>query len=305
MGERLKHLRDKCSTMLKPLFLVLVRAPVRIGIWKTDQMFLMSLNNPIVGSPSVFGSLIAFQVFLGRAIKAMWKEARIEYSLQLYKNRNLAHYAKNGRGYINLENLSNQECVDQFAKLESRLQVFSDAYPMTVGYKDGESFLDAGCGKGQNLKFIFSRYPNSPYIGFDFDERCLQVARVGVEGSSRRSLIQGSILDVDFLRSFEDKSIDHICICGVFSTLLESSIQQIQRSHQKIVDEFVRISRKSIMIIDEMSLDNVVDVKIEQLTRATVFENIASYFVKHQSSGEACTLAYNNFRAVLFKSVKV
>ena len=301
MRAQLRLLHDKCTPKLKPLFRALVRLPVHADVWITDQMFLMSLHNPIVGRPSTLGAFFAFQVYSWRAIKTMWKEACAEYTLRLYSKRNLSHYAENGRGYMDLASLSGQECADQFAGLESRLQLFLDLYPMTVGYKDGDSFLDAGCGKGQNLKFILNRYPHSHYTGFDIDERCLQVAGVGTERSAKRSLLQGSILDFDFLKSFEDKSVDHIFVCYVFSTLLSPTIHETKLSHQRVIDEFVRMSRKSIMIIDDMSLGKSFEVEIEQLTRAAVCENISSYFVKHQSVGEACVLSCQDFRAVLFK----
>jgi len=305
MKIKLKNFGDNVSAKLRPIFLVFACLPLRIGIWKKDQMFLMALNNPIVGRPSVVGSLFAFHSYFWRTLRNVWKQASTENGLQLYEKRNLAHYAQNGRGYINLDNLSKQECVEQFKKLESRLQLFLDAYPMTIAYKDGESFLDAGCGKGQNLKFIVKKYPRSSYTGFDFDKRCLRIAQVGIEESADKSLVQGSILDFDFLRSFKAKSVDHIIVCGVFSTLLASTIQMTKDIHQKIIDEFVRISKKSIIIIDEQSLNNTFALIIEQRTRATIHENIASYFTKHESIGETCILSTGNFHAAFFKLRKV
>lgn len=305
MRAQLKILHDKWAPKLRPLFRALVCLPVHADVWITDQMFLLSLRNSIVGRPSAIGMLFAFQGYLWCAIKAMWGEACTEYTLHLYSKRNLVHYANNGRGYINVANLSDQERADQFAKLESRLEVFVDSYPMMISYKDGESFLDAGCGKGQNLKFVLGRFPHSPYTGFDIDERCLQVARVGTEGSTNRSLRQGSILDGDFLKTFEDKSVDHVCVCHVFSTLLKSTVGETKLSHQRVIDELVRVSRESIIIIDDMSLGKQFEAKIEQRTRATVCEDIASYFARHQSIGETCVLSCQDFRAVLFKARQV
>ena len=304
MGTRLQLLRDKYSTKLKPLFQVLVRLPVHIDIWMTDQIFLRNHDNPIIGRPSILGRLFVFQDSLWRAIRTTWIEARTDYTLHVYKKRNLAHYAEGGRGYLNLVNLSRQECMDQFSSLTSRLELFLNAYPVTIGYNDGESFLDAGCGKGQNLKFIVGAYPRSPYTGFDIDERCLQVARTGIAGSDHLLLRQGSILDFEFLKSFAAKSVDHVFACHVFSTLLESTVEQTKSSHQRIIDELVRISRKSVLIIDEMSLDKSFEVEIEQLTRASICENVASYFAKHQSIGETCALFCQDFRAALFKSTE-
>lgn len=302
MRTQLKLLRDKCASRLKPLFQALVCLPVHADVWITDQMFLVSLQSPTIGRPSVIGMLFAFQGYLWRAIKVMWNEAYTEYTLHLYSKRNLAHYAKNGRGYMNVPNLSDQERIDQFAKLESRLEVFVDSYPMMVDYIDGESFLDAGCGKGQNLKFVLGRFPHSLYTGFDIDERCLQVARIGTEGCATRSVRHGSILDFNFLKSFEAKSVDHVYVCHVFSALLSPTIDETKLRHQSIIDEFVRISRRSIMIIDSMTIGNFLEVRIEQLTRATVCEDIVSYFGKHRLIGEACVLSCQHSRAVLFKA---
>ncbi len=300
MIVRLKSIHNKYACTVRPLFRVLIRLPVHADMWITDQMFLLSRNNPALGRPSVLGMLFGFLAYLWRAIKIMWAEAWSDYVLHVYHRRNPAHYAKGGRAYADL--LSAEECVGQFAGLTSRLQMFVDSYSMMVGYQDGESFLDAGCGKGQNLKFILDRFPHSPYAGFDIDERCLQVAKVGAEGGVNRSLRRGSILDFDFLRSFEDKSVDHICVCHVFSTLLSPTIYETKLNHQRIIDEFVRMSRKSIMIIDGMSLGRSFDVEVEHLTRAVVCENISSYFERHQSLGEACVLSCQDLRAVLFKS---
>ena len=302
MRNQLRLLYGKWTPKLRPLFRALVCLPVHAEIWITDQMFLMSLRNPIVGRPSAIGMLFAFQGYLWRAIKVMWSEAYTEYTLHLYSKRNLAHYAKNGRGYRNVPNLSDQERIDQFAKLESRLEAFVDNYPMMVNYIDGESFLDAGCGKGESLKFVLGRFPHSPCTGFDIDERCLEVARIGTEGCATSSLRHGSILDFHFLKSFEAKSVDHVCVCHVFSTLLSPTMDETKLSHQRIIDEFVRMSRKSIMIIDHMSLSEHFEVKIEQLTRATICEDIASYFVKHRLIGETCVLSCQHSRAVLFKA---
>lgn len=236
-----------------------------------------------------------------RAIRAVWKEAYTDYALRIYERRNLAHYAPNGRGYVNVQDLSRQACVDAFSDLESRLELFVDAFPLIIGYRDGESFLDAGCGKGQNLKFIARRYANSSYTGFDVDERCLQVAGEGEGEGANRCLVQGSILDSDFLSSFPDKSVDHICMSYVFSTLLEPTISEVQRTHQRVVDEFTRIARRTVIILDSLSLGDTIEVEIEQRTRATIRENIAAYFEKHRSSGEACILARGALYAVLFK----
>jgi ubiquinone/menaquinone biosynthesis C-methylase UbiE len=278
--------------------------PVQVDRWVTDQIFLKRLNNPSVGRPTFLGSALAMLASIWRAIRTLWSEVRTDRVLELYREQNRAHYAKGGRGYINLEHLSREQCSSLFAGLTSRLQQFLADYPVTIGYQNGDSFLDAGCGKGQNLKYVSSAYPQSPYIGFDIDERCLQIAQVGASGSEIRSLRQGSILDPEFLKTFADKSIDHVFVSHVFSTLLEASAAQTRALHQRVVDELVRIARKSVFIIDEMSLETSLHIRIEQRTRAIALENVMAYFAKHRASGEPCILTSQESRALLFRSTR-
>lgn len=297
-------LRNWALGVLKPLFRLLVILPVQIERWVVDQIFLKGLANSSVGRPTSIGSTIAMAASTWRVLRRLWSEVRTDCVLELYREQNRAHYARGGRGYINLEHLSREQCSTHFAGLTSRLQQFLADYPVTIGYRNGDSFLDAGCGKGQNLKFVSSAYPQSPYIGFDIDDRCLQIAQVGVDGSEIRSLRQASVLDLDFLKTFSDKSLDHVVVSHVFSTLLEASASRTIVIHQDVIDELVRIARKSVLVIDEMSLEPSLQVRIEQRTRAIALENIMAYFAKHRAVGEPCILTSQESRALLFRSTR-
>jgi ubiquinone/menaquinone biosynthesis C-methylase UbiE len=283
-----------------PVFNVVVRVPVRIGIWISDQRFLLSLNNSQVGRPSPGGRVVAYLTMGWRLIRELWSSASTEYAFQLFERRNRAHYAPGGRGYVNLESVSDPDARAMYDGLESRLELLVNSYPSIIPYRDGESFLDAGCGKGQNLKFIARKFPSSPYVGFDIDERSLRVAGFGLGAVGPRSLRAGSLLDAAFLAGFSDKSFDHVFTSHVFSTLLSATTEETRNAHQRIVDSFVRIARRTVIIIDEMTLGSALEIEIEQQTRASVMENIASYFSAHVASGETIVLPQRSATAVLF-----
>lgn len=302
MLARLKSLYVEHRDKLRPLFRLLVWLPVRFDIWLSQQKFSLSTaGRPGFARPSVLGAPFAYLAYAWRALRALWRDAYAETVLETYSRRNLAHYAPGGIAYSNLESISAQDAAAGFAALGSRLALHLDAYPSLVDYRDGESVLDAGCGKGQNLKCILERFPNSPYTGFDFDPRGLQVAQAGVAGAPHRRLMQGNLLDPAFLRAFADKSVDHALVSHVFSALFESGLAATRASHARIVDELVRISRRSVLILDRMTLDGSVAVEIEHASRATVCETIIGYFAAHRASGEACVLACDGSTAVYFR----
>lgn len=277
-----------------------MRAPARCGTWVKDQRFLLGLKNPAVGRPSIIGRVIAYGAMGWGLARELWAEASTENALRIFEQRNRAHYGPGGRGYVNLESLTEDEARQMYAGLESRLEILVDAYPSLVRYRNGDSFLDAGCGKGQNLKFIAERFPASPYVGFDIDARSLRIAAFGIAPGTSRSLRVGSLLDAHFLADFPDKSVDHVFTSHVFTTLLSGTAVETRSSHQQIVDAFVRIARKSVIIIDEMTLEPALEVEIEQRTRASVRENITAYFKPHQASGETVVLPQQSATAVLF-----
>jgi SAM-dependent methyltransferase len=296
-----KRLRDRVVRTAKPFFRVLAAVPLRTRVWVTDQRFLKGLGNPAVGTPSLIGQGAAYASQAREALRGAWDEAYAERALSTFKERNSEHYAPGGRGYVDLPDLSPEQKTAAFAGLTSRLEGLVNEYPTMLAYRDGESFLEPGCGKGQNLKFITRRYPSSEYVGFDIDARCLAVASVGLEGSPKRRVVEGSILDFDFLKSFGDRSFDHVFVSYVFSTLLGASLDETRAAHQRVIDEFVRIARKSVLVLDTMSLDGRMQVEIEQRTRAAIRENIAEYFLKYRSRGETAICLGQSTPAVLFK----
>jgi SAM-dependent methyltransferase len=304
MLARLRAIYDRNRSALARLFGVVARLPVQFEAWVAEQMFLMSARNPVLGRASLPGMLFALPAFAFKALGSIWREARGDQVLRLYQVRNAAHYAPGGRGYSGLGELSTEDAARRFASLPSRLEPLVAAYPTLIQYRNGDSFLDAGCGQGQNLGYIARAFPDSRYTGFDIDERCLKIAASGLGGVAHRTLVHGSLGDAAFLRAMPDRSVDHVLICHVFSVLLESSVAATREYHARIIDEFVRIAAKSVLVIDQMSLGHEPEVIIEHVTRASMRENILAYFAKHAPLGEACILPGENTQAVLFKRTK-
>ncbi len=71
---------------------------------------------------------------------------------------------------------------------------------------------------------------------------------------------------------------------------------------QRILDELVRIGRKTVLILDSHVL-NLSDpsFEIEQLNRATYSESIIPYFQAHLAYGEICALFSLESVGVLYR----
>ena len=88
----------------------------------------------------------------------------------------------------------------------------------------------------------------------------------------------GDIKDIEFLRRFNDNQFDNSLISHVLSTILCENIDATEIIHKSIVSELCRITKNSIIIIDEQNIDNKFSVNIEQLNRATINQDLFKFF---------------------------
>ena len=127
----------------------------------------MVLDLSLVKRSRIFGQLtkskhfdlglIAYPIWLimsgFKLIKKSWVSVYIDYGMQLYSTWVGEHYSPTGRGYYNYGNLSKQEKLNLYGEPRGRIEYFLKNYQQTLKYEDGQSILDAGCGRGQTSKF--------------------------------------------------------------------------------------------------------------------------------------------------------
>jgi SAM-dependent methyltransferase len=255
--------------------------------WLKDQEFLVNLQSRSL-RPGFLSHPIWLIMSVCKLIKKSWASVYIDYGMQRYSTWVGEHYSPTGRGYFNYGNLSELEKTNLYGKPRGRIEYFLKSYPRTLKYEDGQSILDAGCGRGQNVKVLSEYFPASKIKAFDLSEEALSVVELGVENQKQIQADVGSITDINYLKQYPTNGFDHVLVSHVFPFIMSGSEAATLELRQNIIDELVRISSKTLLILGGNELLQLEErsFKIEQLKRATFAESIARYFDKHLNHGE-------------------
>lgn len=207
---------------------------------------------------------------------------KAEVALEWFYGASDEHYSRNGPGYEGYANYTEEQCIATYNKLEGRIERFLKINPNIFGYNNEDTFLDSGCGLGQNINVLTRYYPGSRVEGFDVNENALRLINIGSKKNINITLKKGSVTDLHFLSLYPDNSFDHVIISHVFTFILSSSISNTQDLRQSIIDQLIRIAKKSFLIIDSgIFYDGEPKIEIECNTRCVYKESLEHYFVSH------------------------
>ena len=295
-------LKNSSKIILCSIFRWIVPLWFWIYRWIKDQEFLVNLQ-----SPTLRPGLLAFPIWLimssFKLIKKSWTSVYIDYGMQRYSTWVGEHYSPTGRGYFNYGNLSEQDKANLYGEPRGRIEYFLKNYPQTLNYEDGQSILDAGCGRGQNTKVLSEYFPTSKIKAFDLSEEALSVVELGVENQKQIQTEVGSITDINYLKQYPTNGFDHVLLSHVFSFIMSGSEAESLQLRQQIIDELIRISSRTVLILDGPEILHLKEpsFNIEQLQRATYTESIIHYFYKHLNHGEVCVIVSTGSFGVLFQ----
>ena len=259
--------------------------------WLKDQEFLVNLQ-----SRTLRPGFLSYPIWLIMSgcnlIKKSWTSVYIDYGMQRYSTWVGEHYSPTGRGYFNYRNLSELEKTNLYGKPRGRIEYFLNNYPQTLKYEDGNSILDAGCGRGQNTKILSEYFPSSTIKAFDLSEEALSVVEIVVKNNNQIQAEVGSITDINYLKQYPTNGFDHVLVSHVFTFIMSGSETATLELRQNIIDELIRISSQTLLILsgNELLLLEEPLFKIDQLKRATFAESIVHYFDKHLNHGEICAV---------------
>ena len=294
-----RHLRKFLSHVINPsvvLWFWFIR-------WITHNSFLAWLQNDRIGKPSLLAwPFVCFRRCF-RAGVQVWKCELSNYAIEKYSSLLKTHYSESGVGYFDYSEMSDADRAEVFASLTSRLTYYMVHNPTVLGYTDGDTFLDAGCGKGQNIKALVSCFPNSPVNGFDVNEGALRVITTATRDIPQVHVEQGSLLDFEYLEACAEGAFDHVIVSHVFSFLSGKNLAETKLLRKRLIDQLVRIADKTVIIMDSHILSDKegIEVVIEQNTRCFFMESLASYFVDHLSRGELYALFSPEDKAFVFR----
>lgn len=271
--------------------------------WVIHNGFLIWIKNEAVGKPSIISIpfVYARKVILG--LRRAWNIEFADYALKKYKRLVEIHYSAAGVGYVNFDKLSEQELLEIYDSLGGRVAYFIQNNSTVLTYRDGDTFLDVGCGKGQNIKELVTLFPNSGIKGFDVSEGALRVIQSALKNNINIRVESGSVTDVNYLQSYEEGSYDHVIMSHVMSILNGYGIEETRRVRQKLINELIRIASKTVLILDGDVLYDKKDPEfsIEQNTRGVFKESIIHYFDDHLVNGELYVMFSPESNAFLYR----
>ncbi len=227
---------------------------------------------------------------VARRIAQEWRAEYVDFGSRFYTDRLKRHYA--GIGHQDLQNTDNEQRMALYAaNSPSRLAPYLDAHPTVLDCRDGETFLDAGCGRGPEIKEMLARFPTSKITGLDISHEALAVVRSGTAAEGRVETRQGSLYDSSLLAAIPDGSIDHVLLSHVIPYLMGAGVSDSKAQRQGVIDHLVRIARRTVTILTDRVERRTEPWLTPVLIDAALFrDDLPGYLEKHLVAGERYTL---------------
>ncbi len=109
------------------------------------------------------------------------------------------------------------------------------------------SFLELGCNYGPNLELILERIPNAKYLGIDINDLAISEGKSGFKLNENVDFVCSDFNDA--LINIPDKNFDIIFSIYSLAYLPPDQLEFL-------ISHLIRISKKKIIIMEPMELDN-------------------------------------------------
>jgi len=272
----------------------LLRLTISVEASLTDARFVRRQQLPAdLSSRILFYPAVAIER-LNRGLG----DRRQDLLFDRYADLNLVHYGPSGRGYQAVAGSDSSERLRRYRGQSSRLEYFMDCFPELLNFNNGDSFLEFGCGTGQNIRVLAERFPASRITGFDLNQDAINLVRE-CEDHDGLVLTRGDITLEDSRRSALAGGVDHVVMCHTFSLLFGRSRLATEQLRLNILFDLVTAVRKTVVVIDTFSGVERPKIRIEQKQRGIVSDDLLRYFVKLQN-GRAYTVHSDRSQAVVF-----
>jgi ubiquinone/menaquinone biosynthesis C-methylase UbiE len=219
-------------------------------------------------------------------VRRCWGAAFAEEAFRHYAAGTRKHYGPDGLAYGHLASLPEAARLARFGDYQGRIRHYLGDHRV-LDFSDGDSFLDCGCGPGQNAILLRRAFQTSPIKAFDYSADAIALLRLVSKDDPLTTAERGDVLDASYLASYPSGSFDHVLISHVMSFLIRPTINETRQARQHIVDELVRIARKTVVVLDRIEPERTqMSIDIEQRDRAIVHDDLTQYFKRHETQGE-------------------
>ena len=271
-----------------------VRMLVRIEALFVDARFVFRQGLP--ATPLQRATAIPGRGWEGlrRKVLGVRQDALYERYVRLHQ----LHYGPEGRGYSGLAPATLEEQMRRYRGQVSRLEFFVSTYPNLLQFRDGDTFLDLGCGTGQNIRMLAERYPSSHIVGYDVNSDAVMLIRK-CEPNPGVMVDVGDLTNDAWRKEALADGFDHIVMSHVFSLVFERSLTETVALRRRIISDLTDACRSSLIIVDNFGLPGPPRITIEQRHRATLSDDVLGYFADI-NGGLAYLVQSDRSRAVVF-----
>ena len=157
-------------------------------------------------------------------------------------------YYKNLHKFNNFFN--NNERISKTLFLKKNIKKFK--------FLNNDSFLDIGCGNGNNLKFIKKNLKKVELNGCDINER--------YKNFNPKFKFNFKLIDlkkINSLNVYKTKSIDHVYTIHTLNHIFSDNIFNTKILRKNIIDNMIRIAKKNVFIIENKSFIGCNDLNTE------------------------------------------
>jgi ubiquinone/menaquinone biosynthesis C-methylase UbiE len=230
-----------------------------------------------------------------------WRVAFTRAAIRHYAKTLTRHYGPRGLAYGHLASETDADRLARFKNQQGRIRFYLHDCRV-LDFADGDSFLDCGCGPGQNVAELRRAFPASPIKAFDYNADAIAIVKLGSKGDALTTAEQGSVLDWPYLAAYPDNSVDHVLISHVMGFLLRPSMEETRKARQHIVNELIRIARRTVLVLDRVETNQTqMSVEIEQRDRGIVHDDLTQYFQRHETEGQLYLMLSPEDEAIIYR----
>lgn len=247
---------------------------------------------------SIGSRLLAFLALAWERLSHLARQERQDLLFARYTQLHPVHYGPRGRGYSSIAPSSTAERIGRYRSQASRLEPFVDRYPELLRFRDGDSFLDLGCGTGQNIRMLCERFPSSRITGYDLNADAVALIRESEPHPGLR-VATGDLADAGSRADALRGGFDHIVLSHVLAFIIAPSCNETTAARREILSDLAEACRSSLIIIDTFGAAGEPTISIEQRQRANVRDDVLGYF-GDMPAGRAYLVQAGQSRAVVF-----
>ncbi len=248
-----------------------------INRWFIHGKFAHEIDVEVLGKPKLFLYPLIYLYKVISKIYNLYTEVFNNYALNKYRKLSAKHYSSSGAAYKELKYLDTEQMKKQYLNNKSRLEYFYKNNNYLLGFKNGDSFLDIGCGLGGDMRFLNNKFNKSKIFGIDINPQAISIIKSGNENLNVNAE-EGNYLNIDFFDKFKSQIYDWVLSSHSINLVFNENIEKTLKLRKELVKELIRISNRGVLILTGIHNYKRFTVELEQKSRLLIFHDLKEIF---------------------------